>query len=107
MIVQDWGMTSIDENEAPPRSSAWASVAVVWAVVIAGAVFSGLMAPADARLQWFPIVLATATILSFCLQLALDSKVGFVNRLMTSLTGSVVILAAATGLFALMAPAAG
>lgn len=98
---------TIDENQAPPRWSAWSSVGVVWGVVAIGAVFAVLFGGADDRLQWFPIVLAAATILSFCLQLALDSKVGFVNRLMVSLTGAVLILAAATGVVVLLGSLAG
>lgn len=92
---------TIDESHAPPRRSAWLSVGVVWAVVLIGAVLAVTLAAAGERLQWFPIVLAAATILSFCAQLALDSKVGFVNRLMASLTGSVLILAVATGIVAM------
>lgn len=98
---------TIDENEAPAPASARASVVTVWVAVIVGAAMAGALAPAEERLQWFSMVLGGATILSFCLQLALDSKVGFVNRLMASVTGSVIILALATGLFALFAPAAG
>lgn len=98
---------TVDESTAPNRSTARASVAAVWFFVAAGAVMTALLAAPEARLQWFPILLAAATILSFCLQLALDSKVGFVNRLMTSLGGSVVILAVATGVIALVASAEG
>ncbi|MCW4386123.1 hypothetical protein OH146_10095 [Salinibacterium sp. SYSU T00001] len=98
---------TLDESQAPSRATAWMSVVVVWVVVVAGAVLTVIFAKEDARLQWFPIVLAISTILSFCLQLALDSKVGFVNRLSASVTGSVVILAASTGLLALAAMAGG
>ncbi|WP_403021287.1 hypothetical protein [Salinibacterium sp. GXW1014] len=92
---------TVDENTAPNRSTARVSVAAVWLFVAVGAVITAVFVAPDARLQWFPIVLAAATILSFCLQLALDSKVGFVNRLMASVGGSVVILAVATGVLAL------
>lgn len=98
---------TIDDSQAPPRWSSWLSVGAVWGVVAVGAVLAMVLAPAGERLQWFPIVLATATILSFCVQLALDSKVGFVNRLMVTLTGSVLILAVATGVLAMMRPLAG
>lgn len=98
---------TVDESTAPTRSTARASVIAVWAFVALGAVVTAVLVAPDARLQWFPIVLAAATILSFCLQLALDSKVGFVNRLMTSLAGSVVILALATGALALLGATAG
>src|SRR5690554_2240212 len=98
---------TVDTNEAPPRSSAWASIVTVWVLVALAAVATVVFAASGERLQWFPIILGAATILSFCLQLALDSKVGFVNRLTTSVAGAVVLLALATGLVALLGPLGG
>jgi O-antigen ligase len=90
-----------DANEAPPRRSTWLSIGFVWVLVALASLVVLLLAPHGSRMQWFPIILGLSTILAFCLQLALDSKVGFVNRLMTTVTGSVVILALATGATAL------
>lgn len=100
-------MVVIEESHAPPRWSAWSSVGLVWAFVLAGAVVALLVVEHDSVLQWFPMLLGAATILAFCLQLALDSKVGFVNRLATTVSGSVLILAAASGILALIAPVGG
>lgn len=93
---------TIDESQAPPRSRAWGSIGAVWIVVLLGVIASWLLVPADELLQWFSIVLGGATILAFCVQLGLDNKVGFVNRMMATVTGAVAILALATGVLALV-----
>lgn len=87
---------TVSEPVGPPRRTANIAVAVVWVVAALGAVFAYVYAQPDARMQWFPIVLAVCLILSFCLQLSLDSKVGFVNRLSASVGGAVAILAIAS-----------
>jgi len=85
----------------PPRWSARLSVLVAWAAAIAGAVLVLAFASAGQHMVWFPMVLAVTVLLSFSLQLSLDSKEGLVNRLMASIGGAVVVLAAATGVLLL------
>lgn len=96
---------TVSEPVAPSRRSARITVAVAWVVAAVGAVLAYVYAQPDARMQWFPIVLAVCLILSFCLQLSLDSKVGFVNRLSASVGGAVAILAVAS-VFAVVVPSA-
>ncbi|AWB88407.1 hypothetical protein [Homoserinimonas hongtaonis] len=87
---------TVSEPVAPSLRSATITIGIVWVVSALGAVLVSLFAQSDARMQWYPIVLAVCLILSFCLQLSLDSKVGFVNRLSVSVGGAVAILAIAT-----------
>jgi hypothetical protein len=74
------------------------SVIPVWVLVACGALLTGLLSTPDYYFTWLPIVLAAATILTFCVQLALVQKEGLVNRMMASLGGSLVILAAASAI---------
>ena len=70
------------------------SVIPVWVLVACGALLTGLLSQPASYFTWLPIVLAAATLLTFCVQLALVQKEGLVNRMMASLGGSLVILAA-------------
>lgn len=81
------------------------SVTPVWALVSLGAVLVLVLTPADQQLLWLSVSLAAGIILTFCVQLSLDRKEGFVNRVMASVGGSVVILAIATGVSALITSA--
>lgn len=79
-----------------------ASIIPVWLVSLIGSVLIGLLSPADEYFSWLSIVLAFATILTFCIQLIVRSKDGLVERMMASLGGSVLILGAATGVLAIV-----
>lgn len=78
------------------------SVIPVWLLTVLGAVLILFFCPADQQFLWLSIALAVGAIVTFCIQLGLDRKEGLVNRVMVSLGGSVVILAAATGISALL-----
>ncbi|MHA6670070.1 hypothetical protein ACX3O0_14510 [Homoserinimonas sp. A447] len=78
------------------------TVTPVWVLLALAAGFILLFAHADAHLLWFSVSLATGIILTFCIQLGLDRKEGLVNRVMASLGGSIVVLAIATGVSALL-----
>jgi hypothetical protein len=80
----------------------WWSVLPVWLVSLAAAIFIGLtVAPAD-RLTWIGITFGAAIILTFVIQLATGRIEGYVSRATASIGGAVVILAIATGVFALL-----
>ena len=79
------------------------SVLPVWLLVAVGAVLTVLLAPAGQRLSWMPIVLVVGVLATFVIQLALDEKTGLVNRVIISLSGSVVILGLATAVVPLLA----
>jgi hypothetical protein len=77
------------------------SAFAVWAGAIVAAIVIGLTAR-DEYLTWLPIAFAGAVIVTFLLQLGIQRKEGFVQRVTWSIVGSAVVLAAATGLFALL-----
>ena len=71
------------------------SVIPVWVVALLGAVLVGVVAP-DAALQWIPVVMVGAILFTFVLQLSLSRKEGLLERIVASLSGALLILAAAT-----------
>lgn len=80
---------------------AW-SVAPVWLVAVVGAVLVGLVAPQQDYFTWLGVVLAAVVILTFAIQLSTQKIEGFVGRGMASIGVSVVILAIASGVLALI-----
>lgn len=88
--------------DQPGLALALRSVIPVWVLVAIGAALVGIFTPAAEFGKWIPIVLAAAVLVTFSVQLATEEKVGFVNRVMASLGGSVVILAAATAILAVI-----
>jgi hypothetical protein len=79
-----------------------ASVVPVWVAAIAAAIVVGLVSPADERTTWLAIALAGAVIATFAIQLAIQRKDGFVVRAIASISGAIIVLALATGIFALV-----
>jgi len=79
------------------------SVLPVWLLVSIGAVLVVLLAPSGQRLSWMPIVLVVGVLATFVIQLVLDEKTGLVNRVIISLSGSVLILGLVTALLPLFA----
>jgi hypothetical protein len=88
--------------EAPAPARFPLSVIPVWVIVVLGAVLVGLLFHRS-PISWLPIVLYIGIMATFVIQLARTEKGGLVNRVMASIGGSVVILAIATGLLALIA----
>jgi hypothetical protein len=78
------------------------TVTPVWLLLVLASGLILLLVPPGHHLLWFSVSLAAGTILTFCIQLGLDRKEGLVNRVMASLGGSVVVLAIATGVSALI-----
>lgn len=65
------------------------------------AVLTGVLGAPENRLVWLSLSLAGCTILTLAAQLSTGQKEGYVHRVTLSLVGAVLVLAAATGLFAL------
>ena len=80
----------------------WLSIIPVWVAVIAGVVLVGLLSPREDYFTWLPIVFAGGIIITFCIQLAIQRKEGFVSRVMASIGVSLIIVAISTGVFALL-----
>lgn len=78
------------------------SVLPVWVLSLAGAIVIALTTTGDDYLIWIPIVLAGAIIVTFAIQLATQRSEGFVSRAMASIGVSIIILAVATGILALV-----
>ncbi len=78
------------------------SIIPVWFAAALGALVIGLTDP-SAAFRWLPIVMAGAILLTFVIQIALRRKEGLVSRVAASVGGAVVLLAIATGVFALAA----
>lgn len=80
----------------------FASVLPVWLGAVAAAVIIGLVSVADERVTWIAIAFAGAVIVTFAIQLGIQRKDGFVVRAMASIGGALMVLAIATGIFALV-----
>jgi hypothetical protein len=91
----------------PPVAWQLKTVVPVWLLTVVAGVLIGLLSPQGQFLTWLPIALAAAVLLTFCLQLATLRKEGFVNRVMASLGGAVVILGIATAVLGTLAVTSG
>lgn len=78
------------------------SVLPVWMLSLVGAIVIAVTFPRDQYLTWVAILLAAAVILTFLIQLGIRRTEGFVVRAMASIGVSVVILAVASGVVALL-----
>ncbi len=79
------------------------SILPVWvAVAVAAGLAMALASPGE-FMQWAPVLLSGGLLLSFAIQLVLTGKQGLVTRLMVTASGSILILAAATGVALLLA----
>ncbi|HMM82336.1 MAG: hypothetical protein KF692_00860 [Cryobacterium sp.] len=83
------------------------TVVPVWVLAVVAAVVIGVVTPGDGYLVWLPIALAIAVIATFAIQLSTLTREGFVNRVMASVGGALVILGCATGVLALLAVTSG
>ena len=83
------------------------TVIPVWAVAVVGAVLIAIAVPRADYVQALQTVMAATVFVTFCIQLAVARQAGFVDRLVKSLGGSIVILAVATGVLATVALSAG
>lgn len=76
-------------------STSLRSVIPVWIVAALGALAVGILAPFS-PLNWIPLVMAGAILLTFVIQLGVSRKEGLVERIAASLGGALVVLALAT-----------
>jgi hypothetical protein len=79
------------------------TVVPVWVLCLFAAITIGVASPADQYLTWLPIALAAAVLLTFCIQLSTLTKEGFVNRVMASIGGAVLVIGAATAVLSAVA----
>lgn len=74
------------------------TVIPVWVLAAVGAVTVGLVVPGPDYIQALQTVMVIAVFLTFCIQLAVARQAGFVDRLVASIGGAIVILAVATAI---------
>lgn len=98
-------MTSTTGNQ--PWELQVGTVVPVWVLCLVASVAIGIASPADQYLTWLPIALAAAVLVTFCIQLSTLTKEGFVNRVMASLGGAVLVLGLATGVLGAIAATSG
>lgn len=79
------------------------TVIPVWAAAVVAAVLIGTIASPDGYLDGVLIAMAGLVVLTFALQVALFEKDGLVDRMMVSVGGGILILAAATLVLSLVA----
>ncbi|TFC04808.1 hypothetical protein E3O42_04750 [Cryobacterium adonitolivorans] len=75
---------------------------MIWLVAVVCAVLTGVLVAPAGRLVWISLALAGCTILTLAAQLSTGQKEGYVHRVTLSLVGAVLVLGAATGIFALV-----
>ncbi|MCU1408430.1 MAG: hypothetical protein JWM23_510 [Microbacteriaceae bacterium] len=75
---------------------------MVWLLALVFAVLVGLLAAPGQGLAWVGLSLAGCTILTLCVQIGTGRKDGYVSRVTASIVGAVIVLAAATGVFAVI-----
>ncbi|MGY4857914.1 hypothetical protein [Cryobacterium sp. AP23] len=75
---------------------------MIWLVAAVCAVLTGVLVAPENRLVWTSLSLAGCTILTLAAQLSTGQKEGYVSRVTQSLVGAVLVLAAATGIFAVI-----
>ncbi len=85
----------------------WRSLSVppIWVLALGGAITIAIVAQ-SAFLTWIPVLLAACVLVTFVVQIALQSKDGLVDRMIASIGGSLVILAVATVALAVAYPTA-
>lgn len=92
--------TSQPTDEHKARDLKVGTVVPVWVLTVIAAVVIGIVSARDQYITWLSITLAAAVLLTFAVQLSTLTKQGFVDRVMASLGGAVLILAIATGVLA-------
>lgn len=78
------------------REGSLLTIVPVWVASAIAALLIGVFSPQDKYLSWLPIALAACVFLTFCIQLGTRQKDGFVNRVMASIGGALLVLAIAT-----------
>lgn len=78
----------------------------VWVAVVAGVVVLVSLGRPEVWLPSVPVIGAGALLLTFLVQVSLQSKDGLVKRMLVSVTGVVVILAIASFAMILTVPSA-
>lgn len=82
------------------------TVLPVWLLSLAGAIVVGVTSRGEGFFTWIGVVLAIAVIATFAIQIGTGRSDGFVARAMASIGVSLVILAVASGILAIVGSSA-
>lgn len=96
----------VSETTLSPRLR-WISVVSIWALALIGVVVSGVLWTAGETFFGLSVTLGLCTLAAFAAQLLTRQKIGFVDRMSTSVTGAVIILAIGGAVYGLIALTAG
>lgn len=75
----------------------------VWLAVVAGVVVLLVLVEADDRAASLAVIAAGAVLLTFLIQVSLQTKEGLVHRMLVSVTGIILLVALASGLILILA----
>ncbi|MBC7725492.1 MAG: hypothetical protein H7146_12235 [Burkholderiaceae bacterium] len=78
------------------------TVIPIWVLAALAAVTIGIFAAPESYIRWIPLSFAIVILLTFVSQIVIFDKDGLVDRVMLSVGGAIVILAAATGVLGLL-----
>lgn len=95
---QDGGVPTTDRS----RELKSGTVLPIWAAAVMAAVIIAVMSPRDEYFTWLSVALGATVVVTFAVQLSTLTKIGFVDRVMASIGGGVLILGLATGVLVLL-----
>lgn len=75
----------------------------VWIAVVAGLVALLVLVEADDRAGSLAVIAAGAVLLTFLIQVSLQTKEGLVHRMLVTVTGIILLMALASGLILILA----
>lgn len=75
----------------------------VWLAVVGGVVLLLVLVEADDRAASLAVIAAGAVLLTFLIQVSLQTKEGLVHRMLVTVTGVILLVALASGLILILA----
>ncbi|WAB81962.1 hypothetical protein OVN18_02790 [Microcella daejeonensis] len=75
----------------------------VWLAVVGGVIALLLLVEADERAGSLAVIAAGAVLLTFLIQVSLQTKEGLVRRMLVTVTGIILLMALASGLILILA----
>lgn len=83
-------------------SKHWSGIVVVWVLAVLSAVLIAVFSMEENRISWMSLGLAGCTIVTLAIQIAQGQKDGYVSRVISSISGAVVVYVIAIAIFALV-----
>ncbi|TAM69327.1 MAG: hypothetical protein EPN48_08075 [Microbacteriaceae bacterium] len=80
-------------TEALTPATRWSSIVTAWLLAVIAVVCIGLFSPREQYFTWLSLSLGGAVVAALAIQLGTRQKNGFVERLIASVFGVLVVLA--------------